>query len=134
MRAGTSRISKAQSHGPFSTNRIGLLAHDTSLAATQKVEAGLVDIARLADPARFATELRHWREAIPPGRAKPHAAEGAVVTILAGLVLVPLGISPAQRFGPFSFAASAIAGGIFGAAVTAGLVVAGAAPAAQERA
>jgi hypothetical protein len=42
---------------------ITLLAKQTSLEATQKVEMELVATARLADPMRFANELRKWREA-----------------------------------------------------------------------
>lgn len=43
---------------------IVLLAKQTSVEATQDVESGLVDIARLADPLRFGTELAHWRDAL----------------------------------------------------------------------
>jgi hypothetical protein len=43
---------------------IALLAKETSLEATQDVEPELVRIAKLADPQRFAAELRHWREAL----------------------------------------------------------------------
>ena len=41
-----------------------LLAQQTSVEATQDVEAALVDVARKADPQRFSTELRKWRDAL----------------------------------------------------------------------
>jgi hypothetical protein len=42
---------------------IAALAMETSVDATAKVESELVEVARLADPLRFANELRAWREA-----------------------------------------------------------------------
>src|SRR5947208_8070341 len=42
---------------------ITLLAKQTSVEATQSVEEQLVAVAREAEPLRFATELRKWRDA-----------------------------------------------------------------------
>jgi hypothetical protein len=43
---------------------ITMLARETSVEATQRVESALVEVARLCDPLRFANELRAWRESL----------------------------------------------------------------------
>jgi hypothetical protein len=55
---------------------VALLAHETDVADTRRVQRQLVDVARLTDPVRFAGELRAIRDALrdQDTRAKDEAA------------------------------------------------------------
>jgi hypothetical protein len=58
---------------------ITLLAKETSIEATQNVEEDLVEVARKADPLRFSTELRKWRDALRRDSGADNKDESEIV-------------------------------------------------------